>query len=197
MLAQDTNGWITNTTVDTTAQLVTKLEELRAALAKAETALANAAIIAATVDGDRAEANTNVDKARAYCRRVRAALLEVNHLEPTARLGEEIDILIRQLLEVSKRMADASPPSRQLSEHPVRAKNNRSQDESGRREPVHRSNIGFLAQELSPRDALARRSLVRQAIGLFTLTLAYLQYHYFEVQLQILSLPSIFPGPLP
>lgn len=171
-----------------------KREELEAALVKAEAALANAVINAAKVDGDRVEANANLEKARAYCRRLRAALIEVNRLIPATRFSEEFNIEIRQLLEVSKRMAGASPPSRQLSKHPVRAKNNRSQDKSGRREPVHRFNIGFSAQGLSPRDGLARGALIRQAIGLFALILAYLQFYYFEVQLQILRLPSIFPG---
>lgn len=174
---------------------MTKREELEAALAKAEAALADAVISASTVDADRAEANANLEKARAYCRRVRAALIELNRSKPTARSGEEIDILIRQLLEVSKLMAGARSPSRQLSEHPVRGKNNRSQDESRRQEPVHGFNIGFLAHELSPRDALARQSLIRQTIGLSALTLAFLQYYYFDVQLQILSLPSNFAGP--
>jgi len=176
---------------------MTKREELKAALAKAEAALADAVINAAKVDGDRAEAIASVEKARAYCRRVRAALIEVKHLEPAARLGEELDIHIRQLLEISKRMPEASPPSRQASEHPVRGKNNGSQDESGRRKPVHRFNIGFLALELSPRGALARRSLMRQAIGLSALILTYLEYFYIDIQLQIASLPSIFAGPLP
>lgn len=44
--------------------------------------------------------------------------------------------------------------------------------------------------------AAARRLLVRQAIELFVLIMAYLQYYYHDVQLQILSLPSVFPGPL-
>jgi hypothetical protein len=175
---------------------VTKLEELEAALAKAEAALGNAVINASTVDADRAEANANLEKARADCRRVRAALIELNRSKPTARSGEELDILIRQLLEVSKLVAGASPTSRPLSEHPVRRKNNRSQDESRRQEPVHGFNIGFLAQEPSPRDALAIQSLIRQTIALSALTLAFLQYYYLDVQLQILSLPSNFPGPL-
>jgi hypothetical protein len=173
---------------------VTKREELEAALAKAEAALADVVIDAAKVDADRAEANANLEKARAHCRRVRAALIELNRVGPTARSGEELDILIRQLLEVSKLVAGASPPSRQISEHPDRAKYNRSQDESGRPKPVHRFKIGFLALELGPRGALARRSLMRQTIGLSALTLTYLQYYYFDVQLQLLSLPSTFPG---
>lgn len=175
---------------------MTKLEQLRAALDKAEAALANAVSNAARVDGDRAGANANIENARAYCRRVHAALVEVKHLEPTGRLGEELNIHIGELLDVAKRMPAASPRRRPASEHPVRAKDNGSQNESGQRKPVRRLNIGFLALEPSPRSARARRSLVRQAVGLFALILAYLQYYYLDVQLQVLSLPSNFTVPL-
>jgi len=174
---------------------MTKQEELETALAKAEAALANAVINTSTVDAAQAEANTNLEKARAHCRQVRAALNAFKRLGPTARLGDEFDIHIRQLLDVSKRLAEASHPSRQLSEHPVRA-NNGLQEDSARQEPVHPFNIGSSPRKLSPTDALTRRPLIPQTIALFALTLAYLQYYYFEVQLQILSLPSIFPGPL-
>jgi len=49
---------------------------------------------------------------------------------------------------------------------------------------------------LVPGVAKARRLLVKQTIGLLALMLAYLQYYYIDVQLQILSLPSNFAGPL-
>lgn len=175
---------------------MTKLEQLRAALDKAEAALANAVSNAAKVGGDRTEANAGIENARAYCRRVHAVLTEVKHLEPTGRLGEELNIHIGELLDVAKRMPAAIPRPRQVSEHPVRAKKSRSQDESGRRKPAHRINIGFLALEPSPSGARARRSLIRQAIGLFALILAYLQYYYLDVQLQVMSLPSNFAVPL-
>jgi hypothetical protein len=175
---------------------VAKRKELEAALAKAEAALANAVINTAKLDANRTEANANIDKIRAYCRRARAELIELKHSESTAGSGEEVDILIRQLLEVSKRGSTASPPSRQLSEHAVRGRNKRSQDESSRRKPIHRLNIGFSAQKPSHGNAPARPSLPRQAIGLLALILAYLQYFFLDVQLQILRLPSNFAGPL-
>jgi hypothetical protein len=173
--------------------MVTKREELEAALAKAEAALANAAINAAKVDGDPAEANANLDKARAYCRRIHAALVKLNLSESIDWSGEWIDTLIKQLEEVSNRGATASPSSRQSSEHAVGDENKRSQDESRRRKPIHRFNIGFSAQERSPRDALARSTLIRQTIELLALILTYLLYFHIDVQLQILRLPSIFP----
>jgi multidrug resistance efflux pump len=61
---------------------VTKREQLEAALAKAEAALANAVINAAKVHGARAEANANLDKARAHCRRLCAALVALKRPAP-------------------------------------------------------------------------------------------------------------------
>ena len=171
---------------------MTKREELEAALAKVEVDLTDAVINAAKVDAHRLEANAHLDKARAYCRQVRAALVKLNRSESIDWSGEWIDTLIKQLGEVSKRRATASPPSRQLSEHAVRGENKRSQDESRRRKSIHRFNIGFSAQEPSSRDALARPPLLRQTIGLLALILAYLLYFHVDVQLQIVSLPSTF-----
>ena len=171
---------------------MTKLEELRAALVKAEAALADAVINAAKVGGNQAAADANVDKARAYCRQIHAALAELKRPELIAWSRERIDAQIKQLEKISKREPTASPSSRQLSEHAVRGKDRRSQDKPRQRKPIHRFNIGLLAQELSPRGALARRALIRQAIGLLALILAYLEYFYMDVQLQIASLPSIF-----
>ena len=62
-----------------------KREELEAALAKAEAALANAVVNAARVDADQIEANANLDNARAYCRQVRAALVRLNLSDSSKR----------------------------------------------------------------------------------------------------------------
>jgi hypothetical protein len=171
---------------------VTKREELEATLAKAEAALADAVISSATVDADPVEANAKLDKARAYCRQVRAALVQLNRSESIPWSGERIDARIRLLGEISKQAAAASPCSRQLSQHAVRAENKKSQDESRQRKQIHRFNIGFPAQEPGPGDALATPPLLRQTIGLLALILAYLLYFHVDVQLQIMKLPSIF-----
>lgn len=140
---------------------------------------------AATIDADRAEANAKVDRARAYCRQLHAALAELKRSESKARPGGSIDTQIKQFEEVSKQRAATSPPSRESSEHAVREENQGSADESGRRNPIRRFNI-----------AHARSALLRQTIGLLALTLAYLQYYYFDVQLQIVKLPSVLTWPL-
>jgi hemerythrin-like domain-containing protein len=61
--------------------------------------------------------------------------------------------------------------------------------------PVGRRKVAGFAEVPYPavlvrEGAVSRRLLVRQAIGLLALVLAYLQYHYFDVQLQLMSLPS-------
>ena len=171
--------------------MVTKREELEAALAKAEAALANAVVNAAKVDGDRAEANTKLDKARAYCRRVRTALIELDGSQFLARPRKRINTPIKQSGEDSRRSATANPPSRPLSGHPVRGENKRSQNESRPRKAIHRFNIGFSAQETKPGNARATPSLLRQTIGFLALILTYLLYFHVDVQLQILRLPSL------
>ena len=171
---------------------MSKREELEAALAEAEAALADATNYAAKVGGDRAETNANLDKVRAHCRQVRTALVNLKLSESTDWSGEWIDTLIKQLEEVSVRGASAGPSSRQLDTHVVRGDNKRPHDESRRRKPIHRFGFGFSKKEPSPGDALERPSLPRQAIGLLALILAYLLYFHIDVQLQILSLPSIF-----
>jgi hypothetical protein len=127
---------------------VTKREELEAALAKAEAALAKAVINAGKVDSDRAEANAKLDNARAHCRRAHMALIELDDSELIAWSRKWINTPIKQSGENSKRSASASPPS--------------------------------------------RPSLLRQTVGLFALILTYVLYFHVDVQLQIVSLPSIF-----
>lgn len=162
------------------AQAEVAREYLEAALAKAEAALVNTVTDAAKIDANRDEASTKVDKARARCRELRAALVERGHSKVTTRSRERIVTVIKQSDELSKREATASPPSRQLSEPAVRGENKRSQDRSRRRRPFHRFH-----------NALATLPHVREIIGLLALVLAYLQYYFLDVQVQIMRLPSI------
>ena len=62
---------------------MTTQEALEAALAKAESALGYA-ITNATKDGvNLTDANTNIEKARTYCRQAHAALINHRDAEPT------------------------------------------------------------------------------------------------------------------
>jgi len=174
------------------AQAEAAREYLEAALAKAEAALVNTVTDAAKIDANRAEANAKVDKVRARCRQLRTALIDPDHSERITRSRERLDTLVKQSDELSKREATASTPSIQSRDHDLRGGNKRSQDESRRRKPIHQFKMGFSGQEPSPRDALARSTLIRQTIELLGLVFAYLLYFHIDVQLQILRLPLIF-----
>jgi hypothetical protein len=182
-----------------TPLIVTKQEELEAALAKAEAererleatlakakaALVNTVTNAARIDVDRAEANAKVDQARAYCRQLRAALSELNRSGPKSRSHASIGGPTKQIEEVSKQAAASILPSGLSREPAVHELRSGLADEFGRPTPKRRFNA-----------VPARSILLRQTIGLLALTLAYLQYYYFDVQLQIVNLPSILALPL-
>lgn len=157
-------------------------EILEAALAEAQAALVNTVTDVSKADADWAEASAKVEKARVRCRQLRAALRDPALAELITRSRERIDTLTKQTGELPKREATASPPFIQPREHAVHGENKRSQDESRRRKLIDRFS-----------NALATSPHVRETIGLLALVLAYLQYYYFDVQLQIMGLPSIFP----
>jgi chromosome segregation ATPase len=166
------------------AQAEAARERLEAALAQAKAALVNTVTNASMIDANRDEASAKVEKARARCRQLRAALADPSHQEFITRSRERIGTLIKQSHERSEGGAATSPPSIQPREPAVRGEDKGSQDESRRRRLIHRFN-----------NTLARSPHVRETIGLLALVLAYLQYYYFDVQLQILSLPSIVTLP--
>lgn len=103
--------------------------------------------------------------------------------------GSEAEPRYRALCEMIRTGRSTRPRA-----HPVRRAEGHQEDRAGDRGKV----TGFLAvprpQILAPDVACARRLLVKPTIGLLALVLAYLQYYYFDVQLQILSLPSNFAG---
>ena len=103
--------------------------------------------------------------------------------------GSEAEPRYRALCEMIRTSRSTRPRA-----HPVRRAEGHQENRAGDREKV----TGFLAvpgpQILAPDVANARRLLVKQTIGLLALVLAYLQYYYFDIQLQILSLPSNFAG---
>ena len=61
---------------------MTRQEELKAALAKAEATLGNAITNAAKADADPADANAIIEKARVYCRQAHAALIKFSVQHP-------------------------------------------------------------------------------------------------------------------
>jgi len=163
------------------AQAEAAREVLEVAFAEATAALLNTVTDAAKIDANQAEASAKVEKARARCRQLRAALAEPNHVDFITRSRERLNALAKQIVTLPHALETlANSPSEQSGEHAVRGENEKSQDRSRRRSPIYRF-----------KSSLATSPHVRETIGLLALVLAYLQYYYFDVQLQILRLPSI------
>jgi len=176
---------------DALAQAEAARERLEAALAEGEAALINAVSDAAKVDANWADANVKVEKARARCRQLRAALGNQDHSKRITRSRVRTDTAIRQSEELPKRELSANPPAIPSRDRALHNENKSSQDESRRRNPTRRFKLGFFGQALTPKDARARSTLIRQAIGFLSLVLAYLLYFHIDVQLRILRLLSI------
>lgn len=155
-------------------------EYLEVALVEATAALVNTVTEAGKIDANWAEASVKVEKARARCRELRAALAKPGPSEFIRRSSERLDTLITQSDELSERKAIASAPSTILSEH-VRGANKKTQDESRPRKQIHRF-----------KNELVNSPLTRQTVGLLALVLSYLLYFHIDVQLQIISLQSPF-----
>ena len=160
-------------------------EYLETALAEAEAALVNTVTDVAKIDAEWAEASAKVENARARCRQLRAALLNQDHSECITRSRERLDTLSKRSEELSKQEVAPTSSSIQSGDRVLRDQIKRSHGESRRCQSIHR----FI-------NGLATSPRTREAIGLLALVLAYLQYDYFDVELQIMSLPSHFPWPL-
>ena len=162
------------------AQAENARELLEAALAEAKAALLNTVTDASRIDANQEAASAKVEKARARCRQLRAALAEPKHADFIARSRERFGALPRQPAPLQERQAAANPPPQKAGAPAVRAGNDGSQAETRRRQPMQRFNA-----------AVATSPHLRETIGFLALVLAYLQYYYFDVQLQIVSLPSV------
>jgi hypothetical protein len=145
-------------------------EELEVALAEAEARLAEAVEVRARLDTDAAEANSRIERARALCRHARAALIELDHAELERAKSSTVG------LEIGTR-----PPALGAPRSARRA----------RRRGIHRLVGGLLAREFAGKSDPNLKLLVRQSIMLLALVLAYLQYYFFDVHLQIARLPTI------
>lgn len=160
------------------AQAEAAREMLEAALAEAEAALVNTVTDASTIDANREEASAKVEKARARCRQLRAALADPGRSELVTRSRERMEALPEES-DAPKEVA-ASPQQRPRSERPAG---------NGSRGSRFASRLGQRMRQLN--GTLAGSRHARESIGLSALVLAYLQYYYFDVQLQIVTLPSV------
>ena len=144
-------------------------EELELALAEAEVQLAEAVEARARLDTGTAEVNANIERARAHCRHARAALAELGRTELERRESEFVP---------------------EGSTGPL-AGGGRKPAERTQRRAVHRLIGGFLAREFVAKGAPDWRLIARQAFMLLALVLAYLQYYFFDVHLQLARLPAL------
>lgn len=143
-----------------------KRQELEAALGKAEADLVRAV---AEADAIVAEASANPERARAACRQARAALTELIRAESLARPVKPAGALTKA-------------PTQHAAVAP-----------SGKRprKTIRRFLGGFLAEKPVAANAASRGMLARQSFTLLALVLSYLQYYFFDVNLQVTRLPSI------
>jgi hypothetical protein len=165
---------------------MTELEKSEIALAKAEARLALAASEAAASRESQADANAMLDKARAHCLQARAALREFSSRNPSVKSHQAGAILTRQLAQDCRPGTVAEPRSNEKS---VPEKTKITPDVSG--QGKWRFKLGIPAQQAGQNNSAARPQLLRQTIAFLALVLAYLQYFHFDVQLRILSLPSV------
>jgi hypothetical protein len=164
---------------------VTRREELRTSLAKAEAALTEAVVNSAVVDRHPVETNLSLDKARAYCRQARDAVAALDRSESLAISGEGIDTLIRHLGEVSDQGTATTTATPRADAGAIAGEGGTSRDEFRRHNPLRRID-----------SAIVKSTVIRHATSLLALTLAYLQYYYFDIQLEIMSLPSVTTFPV-
>ena len=143
--------------------------ELEAALAEAKAQLAEAVEARARLNADAAEANAKIERARGLCRHARAALIEFDHAEP-------------ERAKSTVGLEERTAPLARAARRPARR---------SWRKAIHRLVGGFLAREFAGKGNPSVRLLARQSVMLLALVLAYLQYYFFDVHLQIARLPSI------
>ena len=177
-------------------------EELEVELARAEAELTEAESWLAKVEADPANKFALLDKARSRCSQAQlrcdqlvSALVELSHAQRNGKSAEETDKLIRGIVgqpEAGVRTSDEDADTRSTqSIEPPMPGADEPDEETGDAMP----DAGYLVfpqrKYLLPGDALALRLLARQSVTLLGLVLAYLQYYFVDVQLQIAMLPSV------
>lgn len=147
-------------------------ERLESALKAAEAALFTTVTDAARIDADRDEASARVEKARARCRQLRAALSDPSLSRAITRSRDRVEPPVAR----PEKPAPVPPVATSLpSPAPAPAASRPAPQRPGLLRRIGRLVAG------SP--------LLRQTIGLAALVIAYLQYYCCDVQLQIASLP--------
>ena len=148
---------------------------------------------AALVELNRSDSADNANKARTHCRYIRAVFLE---MDPSATIPFNCNEPSCSVLLSPRTTCWLDHLRGLLTEH---HRSEHSSDDSIALPTLsvdgaaHPSDIEASAQELAASDMRTSPSMLRQSMGLFGLELAYFQYYFVDVQLQILNLPSLFP----
>ena len=154
---------------------------LEADLARAMAELNDAVSDASKVGADRAEASARVEIARDSCRHLNAELTEFRRSDYVDRARLELVKWIRESHERLKRNAVANPP----------AQRPRAPEDRGAASPTSDADRGRRKTFVRFTNARSAVPNVRGLIGLLGLTLAYLQFYFLDVQVQVLRLPTL------
>jgi len=190
-----------------------------AALASAESALAREVIDLIDVSADWAEANRKLGMVRPYCRQLRAAIVELDRSE-SAHTVEYARTFCRKLRTIFLELEPATTipfhcddSSCSLTRSPrttcwlkhlegMLAAHSLLETSANRPIPAPAASPAQAMEQSGARSstkapmrngARAGPSVLRQAIGFLALILAYLKFYLIDVQLQIMTLPCLFP----
>lgn len=141
---------------------------------------------------DSALAN-KVETPRTRCRAVRAVLLELNPLAaiPFHCLEPSCPLLSSPRTTCWRNQLEGVIAAPGLLEMP--AINSTGAANLATEQAIPHPKAGLFARSLIPRGAIATKQIARHTVGLSALVLAYLTYFHVDVQLQIVSIRSIFP----
>jgi len=160
--------------------------ELRAELAEAQAELASAVLDRENPRLDGATVEARIEKARAHCRRVRALIAERSRAQPAA-IPRRQKPAPEAVTKLEEPVPEAVPPKRRNPEP-------ESANQPAEKTTLHRRFRHFLGvlERLSGVKSTADwRVITRQSLTLLALVLAYLQYYFLDVHLQLSRLPSL------
>lgn len=170
--------------------------ELRAELAEAQAELAGAVLDRENPELDGATVEARIEKARARCRRVRALIAERSRAQPAAtprrsKPAPEAGTSKPQEPAVQPKRTDPVPEVAQPKRPEERPQ---GVDPPAEKTTLHhrfRHVLGVLERLSGIRSAADWRAIARQSVTLLALVLAYLQYYFIDVHLQLSRLPSL------
>ena len=177
--------------INALSKLVADRQDAYAAKSNAEAEWGKAESILRQAEHEWEKAQTRFNEATAKRNKIVAALGESAAWEIRPRPSKSSGRWIEGLEKVFRPAKTPATYATHLGERGARPASRSSQDLSARREPIHEARTGVSAHHPEIGNSLAKTPLPRQAIGLLCLTLAFLQYYFLDIQLQIMSLPSV------